>query len=1769
VGYLVGPFVTATGPQPKQPGESRSGLFKLGLAGSAFAASGFIGTKRGRLWDHYLPGIRAAETAFPAAILRTFRVSEFLSPFESWNTVGLSSANMQTGGKYAEFLKNTFGAGIQDISMARTGAMFGDVVADGRTVGMGLQMKAGTQRGATIADYYARISGTSLTTKESLNEALLKSEYFAARPGIPYGEWVEAMEPSDRTRRLILGSKFRDKIRIAGRDFELSQSMQRKVAKVETIGKLMRAKSASTAGRLNTLLSKPLEFLPQKIQDFPLVQSMAIKPGSTTQMMGRFTKKAIVAGAAWKGLEYYDYLRSQGSPWAAALGVSGGALAGATLFKGIGQRFSPLGLAAGTAAGLYASLAPRFDKGLFHGAASVFTDANVARAHLSRSVGLTESLQRQEEVTPGLVSTKTAIGFAGVGAISAGLLSYGGLLNAAARERWANKEGITADIIEKLRESRADKMASKLWDSRLGKGIGKLPLGKYISKIKNPMMLGAIGGLAAYSALSTSLSLLSGNFGAALPGASILGATETPEELQAIYSGEKDVAVRKGRWWEFGRCLIKSTTCKTLDLGDLEAEEVEIGDMLIGRDHEPVEVIAVYKRKYNGEYLEFSSAFDRDIKTEVTPNHIIPVLDKSTNTIYETEASNIKLNSYVETPIEKLDSDRSFINVLDIINESVFVDNDDRVYAAQKNWYSGKLQKSGTHNIPTSIELDYDFGLLMGYFLAEGNISFNKNNPTMIETVHAKHEKDYVDDIIKISEKIFGVTPTVRFKTTGEKTKEGCWIVRICSAIVAKLFRWSFYPQQNYYKYRKQIPIWCLNATKDFKNGLIEGYYRGDGHWDSTKVISSSKKVILERLQLIAFSIGELVSIGPKEENDYLGRWRARFVNKNATNPALILINNRLFSAVRSVETKTYDDIVYDFEVDHPDHLFVAGTFLVHNSSAYEGGRIEYYRPHFMKRLESRSYQKGIYGTEEERWDYDPMLHPLKALFGDDDWKYHYEQKHQYDRPAPLTGTYGEDIPFIGPLVAATVGKLIKPRKLIRPEEWMLDSGEYVHRPDPRGETEPSYQLGGLGPGAPVSPDDTSQLLNELNYRRREAVGLIGFAEGAIQKSLTGREEVFQNLQTLGVMGKETGSEYWLWSHLNVGGAMGTSEPIRRFIPHTRSYLEEYNPLKNDMPSWMPQNYFLDFSYGNPFDKIKEAEIRLPGPGYEALHPELQGMRPEEYPLAHRLKILGDVAMWSSEYKNTLSQSKRDVDRLSDRERHMVMTTEEQVRSKKTRRKITEYRFRPELLQEEQVTVTDVLDPRTIRTKEYGDALVELQGVGTITNMADAMSYANQRLQGNKINIQTPVMDSRKYDLTERGSRIKAVAMMGDVDYGQELANQRLASAKGLRGEFEQLRFTPQEQLAGMLSESALHNIETPIEMLTPMSPASKLIRQRSAIEEYIATEAVGTGSAFWDKPIENFIKPAADMTLNSLGFDTVPQNIKQRRDINEYFDMLSWTKSKKLEDVAIREQDSAGIRQQQEIQKKTMFGVDAYGSPTDVMRALPRRERDFFAAFSQAATPEERAEISKYIPENEQRVYTAQWLRQEEASSRAKKEANLGTLYDDQILATTQMMRKSEGFGMTPELEEMWMEETNGEIPFDDWIRQKKADEYFASHSLPGADWLGWHPSVDMDDVKLKYVEMNGLDHHEFDLWGTRKGALARKPYINKDLINQMGQQADYDNIAKSRANAKAIAKFHGSEDTNVQLSNIGADLPPRYDIEIVDKREDTVRRAYQELGA
>lgn len=1380
------------GPQPVQPGESNAKLAGFGLGVGIVAGSGFVPYKGGRLWDKYIAGARAIESAFPSAILRTFRVSESLSPLESYKKINITPDAFKYSGKYGELFKSTFGPGIDRVSLTSEG-VFGTITGKGnKAIGEGIQILAGTQKGLSVADFYARVKGLDLklegvgfsSVTESLNDSLLRAKYHEYRKGIinklvedrsaveiipSYSQWIEKLSPTEKQQRLILSAPYREAINIAGKEIQIPQQYRKSLARAEVTSTFLRAKAATTAARLNTLLKQPVELpiVGETIGKLPFVKHLPVKPGTAGQMLGRYVGKGIAIGAAWKGLEYIDYLRAEGNQAQASISSTlGGAALGSFLFQKAGQRFSGKGAIAGAILGLTASVAPRFEKGIIPGVASMYSDAQITRAKISETLGVSDALRKQDEIAPDLNSLGSAVGFGGVGALTLGVADYFAFLTSGIDKTLKDKTQAAWAIFDKERLARKTRLADKIWDSTLGQKAARTKIGKSLSKIKSPMGIGFLGGLAAWGAINAITGLLSGNPIGAIPGAGIIGTTETPEELEAIYSGEKEVAIKKGRFWEFGR------------------------------------------------------------------------------------------------------------------------------------------------------------------------------------------------------------------------------------------------------------------------------------------------------------------------------------------------------------------------------------------SSKYSGGQINYFRKHNVARLQARAYQKGLYGEESERWEHDPLLHPLKALFGDDEWKYHYEQKYQYERGQPLSSTYGEDIPFIGPAIAATFGKLIKPRKAIRPDEWSLGDNTYAPEKDLRDEQIPAYELGGVGRGAPVSPEDTTQILNRLNYKRREAVGLVGFAEASLQKAITGREESFQNLQTLGTMGKETGSESWLWKHLNLGGGLATTEPVRRFVPRTPSYLETYNPLENKIAKWMPKDYFMPLNW----ETVPEAEIRLPGKGYEALNPEVKGLAPDEYPLIHRLKILGDVAMWSDEYKETLAIARNT--RLSKQHQMMLNTIVDQVRQKKVRKEFSNYRFNEDLLNSQKVTVTQVLSPREILTEEYGEVPVSLQGIGPVGDTQEATEYLRDRLEGSQITIQTPSLQSKAYGSS---GKLRAVGMLGENDIGQVLEEKGYAQKAELKDEFAQIRFSPMERMAGKFAETAMHGIDTPIESLTPFSPASKFIRKRSAIEEYVKSEAISTSAAFWDKPLQNFIAPTINTAAYQLGLADIPESVKQKREMNEYYDMLKWVKGKMLGD--------------EEMASSTVFGADVFSKPP--RSVLPRSERDYFGEFSAAQTEEERAQILNLVPENERRVYISQWMRQEESAAKAKVRAKIDNDYDNQVLATTKMLRRSEGFAYTSDLEKQWLEETGGEIPYDDWIRNKKAEEYFSTHSLPGADWIGFNPACDIDDIKLKDIQMRGLNPPEFDLWGDRERALVQKPYISEEAILQMQAEADYDKLSRTFLNAHSLGKILGDKYSNVQMSKINANIGERYDITIKDKREKMVNEAYRNLGA
>jgi len=211
----------------------------------------------------------------------------------------------------------------------------------------------------------------------------------------------------------------------------------------------------------------------------------------------------------------------------------------------------------------------------------------------------------------------------------------------------------------------------------------------------------------------------------------------------------------------------------------------------------------------------------------------------------------------------------------------------------------------------------------------------------------------------------------------------------------------------------------------------------------------------------------------------------------------------------------------------------------------------------------SRAREKSIWGED--------VPSPLKQFYLKN-FTYQLESQHYYDRPYPISSSAFKDIPLIGPLLAATVGRVIKPSVLMHQEEFMGEGGIYKLPPSEAvakpGEA-PVAGFGGLSPQKPISPYGTKGVIGEQAYRMSEMVGLPGFVMTAIKERLTGTQDLFDKEMQLASADAiaETGRGYW---DMDVGGMLSLNEAFRRLYPHERRQIEKYNPLLNQMPSWLP-----------------------------------------------------------------------------------------------------------------------------------------------------------------------------------------------------------------------------------------------------------------------------------------------------------------------------------------------------------------------------------------------------------------------------------------------------------------------------------------------------------------------------------------------------------------------------------------------------------------------
>ena len=137
------------------------------------------------------------------------------------------------------------------------------------------------------------------------------------------------------------------------------------------------------------------------------------------------------------------------------------------------------------------------------------------------------------------------------------------------------------------------------------------------------------------------------------------------------------------------------------------------------------------------------------------------------------------------------------------------------------------------------------------------------------------------------------------------------------------------------------------------------------------------------------------------------------------------------------------------------------------------------------------------------------------------------------------------------------------------------------------------------------------------------------------------------------------------------------------------------------------------------------------------------------------------------------------------------------------------------------------------------------------------------------------------------------------------------------------------------------------------------------------------------------------------------------------------------------------------------------------VYLSLPEADKRFFDAFTKAKG-EERERILEMVPEDQVELYKNMW-------SRMDRGEDIG-LYS----------------GTKSKVDQQYMQRKYQEL-----------DAYFADKPMPGADWIGWHKDVDINDIKVKYVSNLGGEIHDYDMWNSQVRRVSRKPYLeDSDLF-------------------------------------------------------------------
>ena len=258
--------------------------------------------------------------------------------------------------------------------------------------------------------------------------------------------------------------------------------------------------------------------------------------------------------------------------------------------------------------------------------------------------------------------------------------------------------------------------------------------------------------------------------------------------------------------------------------------------------------------------------------------------------------------------------------------------------------------EQGKKWIPKNIPISKEFMRLVGYYLAEGHVSKMKNRPNSfaLALTFSEKEREYINDVVGISKRIFRKVDVRQYKNVRNKTVQ----ININSSILARVFKNLFGDNS----YNKRLPYQFLFLSLEKQKELIRGLFSGDGHLrvrsrgegGSEYIYDTVSSVLAYQLLNILFRQNliphfRICSPGKKGTvNKYsisLSQYDIHniFPEINLPKRSCIfrhgfVLRNYAMIPIKSIKEKKYQGFVYNLEVEG-DHSYLANNVAVSNCS--------------------------------------------------------------------------------------------------------------------------------------------------------------------------------------------------------------------------------------------------------------------------------------------------------------------------------------------------------------------------------------------------------------------------------------------------------------------------------------------------------------------------------------------------------------------------------------------------------------------------------------------------------------------------------------------------------------------------------------------------------------------------------------------------------------------------------------------------------------------